>query len=102
DSRLPHGLVRFQGFLFASALGFLLTAMPRRTESPPAPAWGLAAAVAALVTTTAAAFVERWWIAEGASIAIVLGTAAFAVRRFAGARAGRRPPAPFVLIPIAL
>jgi len=101
-SCLSHGLVQIQGFLFAFALGFLLTALPRRTESAPAPAWGLAAAAAALVTTTAAAFAERWWTAEGASIAVVLGMVVFAVRRFAGARAGRRPPAPFVLIPIAL
>jgi uncharacterized protein involved in response to NO len=101
-SCLAHGLVQIQGFLLAFALGFLLTAIPRRTESAPAPAWGLAAAVTALATTTIAAFADRWWIAEGASIAIVLGMVAFAVRRFAGAGAGRRPPAPFVLIPIAL
>jgi uncharacterized protein involved in response to NO len=101
-SCLAHGLVQIQGFLLAFALGFLLTALPRRTESAPPPAWGLAAAVAALVTTTAAAFAGRWWMAEGASIAVVLGTVVFAVRRFAGARVGRRPPAPFVLIPIAL
>ena len=101
-SCLAHGLVQIQGFLFAFALGFLLTALPRRTESASAPAWGLAAAVAALVTTTVAAFAGRWSIAEGASIAVVLGMVVFAVRRFASAQAGRRPPAPFVLIPIAL
>ena len=101
-SCLAHGLVQIQGFLFAFALGFLLTALPRRTESAPAPGWGLVAAVAALVTTTVAAFAGRWWIAEGASIAVVLGMVVFAVRRFASAQAGRRPPAPFVLIPIAL
>ena len=101
-SCLAHGLVQIQGFLFAFALGFLLTALPRRTESAPAPGWGLAAAVAALVTTTVAAFAGRWRIAEGASIAVVLGMVVFAVRRFVSARAGRRPPAPFVLIPIAL
>jgi uncharacterized protein involved in response to NO len=101
-SCLAHGVVQIQGFLFAFALGFLLTALPRRTESAAAPAWGLAAAVAALVTITAAAFAGRWWIAEGASIAVVLGMVVFAVRRFVSARVGRRPPAPFVLIPIAL
>src|SRR5262249_61749793 len=33
---------------------------------------------------------------------VVWGRVVCAVRRFAGARAGRRPPAPSVLIPIAL
>ena len=99
-SCVAHGIVQIQGFLLAFALGFLLTAMPRRTESAPAPTWGIAAAVGALIVTAAAAFAERWWIAEGASIAIVVGLVAFAVRRFA--RGDRRPPAAFVLVPIAI
>jgi len=39
-----HGLVQIQGFLLAFALGFLLTAIPRRTASEPASAIGIVAA----------------------------------------------------------
>src|SRR5262245_37682475 len=60
-----HGLVQIQGFLMAFALGFLLTAIPRRTASDPAAGTGIVAAALALVVSTAAAFLERWWIAEG-------------------------------------
>jgi uncharacterized protein involved in response to NO len=99
-SCLAHGVAQVQGFLLAFALGFLLTAIPRRTESAPAPAAGIVLAGLALVTTTAAALHEEWWIAEGASIALVAGLVAFAVPRFRAG--GRRPPAAFVLLPMGL
>ncbi len=101
-SCLAHGLVQIQGFLLAFALGFLLTALPRRTESAPASSAAIAAAMLALVGTTVAAFLERWWIAEGGTIAVIVGVVVFAVRRFVAAGAGRRPPAAFVLLPMGL
>lgn len=97
-----HGLVQTQGFLLAFALGFLLTAIPRRTASEPASATGVVAAALALVVAAGAAFLERWWIAEGCTIAVVLGVVAFARRRFSAAGGARRPPAAFVLLPLGL
>jgi uncharacterized protein involved in response to NO len=97
-----HGVVQIQGFLLAFALGFLLTALPRRTESAPPPLVGLAVAAVALVVTTVAAFAERWWVAAGGTVAIVAGVITFAVGRFVSAAAGRRPPAAFVLLPMGL
>lgn len=99
-SCLAHGVAQIQGFLLAFALGFLLTALPRRTDGAPAPAAGIVLAMLALATTTVAALREEWWIAEGTSIALVAGLVAFAVRRFAAG--GRRPPAAFVLLPMGL
>ena len=97
-----HGLVQVQGFLLAFALGFLLTAIPRRTASAPASGTAIVAAASALVVSTAAAFLERWWLAEGATIAVLLGVVGFARRRFVSGGGGRRPPAAFVLLPLGL
>jgi uncharacterized protein involved in response to NO len=97
-----HGLTQIQGFLLAFALGFLLTAIPRRTASAPASGAGILAAALALVVSTAAAFLERWWIAEGTTLAVLVGVVAFARARFVAGGGGRRPPAAFVLLPIGL
>ena len=97
-----HGLVQIQGFLLAFALGFLLTAIPRRTASEPASAIGIVASALALVVATAAAFLERWWLAEGATLAVLTGLVGFARTRFVAGGGGRRPPAAFVLLPLGL
>jgi hypothetical protein len=85
-----HGLVQIQGFLLAFAVGFLLTAIPRRTASEPASAAAIVGAAVALVVASGAAFLERWWIAEGCTIAVLVGIVAL----LAGASSrggGRRP-----------
>ena len=101
-SCLSHGLVQVQGFLLAFALGFLLTAIPRRTGSAPPSAAGVATAAAGLIVSTVAAFTQRLWLAEGVTVAIILGLVAFAVGRFLGTGGTRRPPAAFVLLPMGL
>lgn len=97
-----HGLVQMQAFLMAFAMGFLLTALPRRTQSSPPTRFELAAMSAALVATTAAALVEAWVVAEAAYAAMFLLLLQFGLRRFLAGRAGRKPPAAFVLIPWAM
>jgi len=97
-----HGFVQMQAFMVALALGFLLTALPRRTQTPPPSSLELGSLAAALVLVTTGALCERWLITEiayGALFAIVLR---FALRRLLAGTAGRRPPAAFVLIPIAV
>jgi uncharacterized protein involved in response to NO len=97
-----HGLVQTQGFLMAFAVGFLMTALPRRTQAEPPSVVELSAAAAALVTTTGAAVAEWWTVAELAYVTLLFLLLQFAVRRFLGRTSGRRPPAAFVLIPFAL
>lgn len=99
-SCLFHGVVQMQGFMMAFAVGFLLTALPRRTQTAPASAGEMAALVLALIVTAGAATVERWVIVETAYAALFVLLLQFAVRRFLGRTAGRRPPAAFVLIPM--
>src|SRR5262245_65967309 len=100
-SCMLHGLVQTQAFLMAFAVGFLTTALPRRTQAPPASAGELWLAAAALTTTAIAATAERWVIAEVSYVVVLLVLLEFAVRRFLGRTSDRRPPAAFVLIPFA-
>jgi uncharacterized protein involved in response to NO len=97
-----HGFVQMQAFMMAFAVGFLFTAVPRRTGSTP-PSWvEMAAVIVGLVATTAAALAERFVIVQAAYIAVFVVVLQFAVRRFLGRAAGRRPPAAFVLVPIGI
>lgn len=96
-----HGLVQMQAFMMAFAIGFLLTALPRRTQSPPVGRMELAAFASALIVTTGAAIVDWWISAEIAYAALFVLLIQFALRRFLAGEAGRRPPASFVLLPIA-
>lgn len=95
-----HGLVQMQAFMMAFAFGFLWTALPRRTGTPPPSAGEIAAASGGLVLTATGAVTERWALAEVAYGGLLLLLIAFALRRFLAANAGRRPPAAFVLIPL--
>ncbi len=95
-----HGQVMTQAFMMALAVGFLLTALPRRTQSPPPSALEITIALLALGTITAAVLAGRWALAQLAYAGLFLLLLQFAVRRFLGHGAGRRPPASFVLVPI--
>jgi len=94
-----HGLVQMQAFMMAFAIGFLLTALPRRR--PLVGRMELAAFAAALIVTTGAAIIDSWILAEIAYAALFVLLLQFALRRFLAGEAGRRPPAAFVLLPIA-
>lgn len=98
-SGLGHALVLTQAMFGAFALGFLMTAIPRRTSTAPAHPVELFAAAAAVVVTAAAAHAQRFAIAEYGAVGILSVLLVFAVRR-TGSAAGRRPPNAFVMIPI--
>lgn len=95
-----HGQVMAQAFMMAFATGFLLTAVPRRTQSAPPSTIEIAIALVALVTVTAGALLGRWALAQVAYAGLFALLLQFAVRRFLGYGAARRPPASFVLVPI--
>ena len=77
-----HGLVQMQAFMMAFAIGFLLTALPRRTQTPPVARMEMVALVAALVVMAGAAIAEHWVIAETAYAALFALLIEFALRRF--------------------
>ena len=96
-----HGLLQMQAFMVAFAVGFLLTAVPNRTRTPVATRMETGALATALIATTAAAMADCWVISEIAYAGALVLLAVFALRRFLGRAAGRRPPAAFMLVPIA-
>ncbi len=96
-----HGLVQTESFLVAFALGFLYTALPRRTATAFPSAIEMTVAAVALVATTVAAVCERPAFAQMGYVAAFASMLGFAVPRLHGTAAARRPPAAFVLIPIA-
>ncbi len=97
-----HGLTQMQSFLMAFAMGFLLTALPRRTQTKPASRTELILIAVALTITATTSLFELWLVAEAAYAFLFLILLQFAGRRFLGRSAGRRPPAAFVLIPFAV
>lgn len=101
-SCLMHGLVQMQAFLMAFAIGFLFTAIPRRTQSAAPSALEIALAVALLVGVASALVAEAWIAAQLGYLLVFALLLQFAVRRLLGRAAGRRPPAAFVLIPIGI
>jgi uncharacterized protein involved in response to NO len=96
-----HGFIQMQSFLMAFAVGFLLTAVPRRTRTPPPSAWEVVVFVAVLIATTVAAWLEHWAAAQISYGLTFLFLLQFALRRFLASEA-RRPPAAFVLIPLGI
>jgi len=97
-----HGLIQMQGFMMSFATGFLLTALPRRTQSAPPTFVEMAVIALALIGITVASVVEDWAAAQVGYAVIFAVLIRFAVTRFLGAASGRRPPAAFVLIPIGI
>jgi uncharacterized protein involved in response to NO len=95
-----HGFVQMQGFLMAFAVGFLFTALPRRTRSAPPSTAEIVVMAVALAGVAAGALAERWELVQAGYVGVFVVLLQFAARRFLGAAAGRRPPAAFVLIPI--
>jgi uncharacterized protein involved in response to NO len=97
-----HGLIQMESFMMAFAVGFLLTALPRRTQSPPPTHSEMLVIAAALTATTIAAVGESWAAAQIGYVIVFATLIRFALTRLLGAGAGRRPPAAFVLIPLAI
>jgi uncharacterized protein involved in response to NO len=96
-----HGSIQTQAFLMAFAVGFLMTAIPRRTQGAHPSTAEIVGAASLLTITTGAALGNHRVLAQLAYGALFLLLLGFAVRRLRGRAAGRRPPAAFVLIPIA-
>jgi uncharacterized protein involved in response to NO len=97
-----HSIAQIQGFMMCFAVGFLFTAIPRRTGTGPPAAWQMVVAVLAPVGTVIAAWFERWIISQVCWLALVIVLIGFAVNRFLTAEATRRPPNSFIWVPLSL
>ena len=97
-----HSIAQIQGFMMCFAVGFLFTAIPRRTGTTPPAAWQMIVAIVAPVATVVAAWYERWALSQVFWMALVFTLIGFAVRRFVSASAERRPPNSFIWVPLSL
>lgn len=96
-----HALTQIQGFLMSFAVGFLMTAIPKRTGTWPAATWQIGLAAGCLVGTPVAAWYERWALSQGCWLLLAFLLVGFVLRRAVSSRAGRRPPVSFVWVPLA-
>ena len=97
-----HAVTQTQAFLVTFAAGFLLTAIPTRTRTRP-PSWvEMGALLVLLPVVSLATLFEAPVLGQAAYAAALFVIAQFAIRRFVGRAAGRRPPASFALVPIGL
>jgi uncharacterized protein involved in response to NO len=97
-----HAVTQMQSFLLAFAAGFLLTAVPKRTSTAPATTAELGALAVLIPAVSVAELASAPALAQICYAAAIVLLVQFAVRRFLGRAAGRRPPASFVLVPIGL
>lgn len=97
-----HATTQTQAFLVAFAAGFLLTALPKRTRTPPASWLEIGALLVLLPTVSLATLFDAQVLGQLAYAAALLVLARFAIRRLIVRATGRRPPASFALVPIGL
>ena len=97
-----HSITQIQGFLMCFALGFLFTAIPRRTGTAAPAAWQMILAVVSSIAIVVCAWLGWFGVSQIFWIAIVITLIGFAVKRFRDGQATRRPPNSFVWIPLSL
>jgi len=97
-----HSIVQIQGFLMCFAVGFLFTAIPRRTQTSAPAGWQIIACVLCPIGTAISAWYEVWAVSQLFWFVLVSILVGFVLRRFLATDAGRSPPASFVWVPISL
>lgn len=97
-----HSLVQIQGFLGCFAVGFLFTAIPRRTGTQSPATWEVVLGAICPVGTTVAAWYDKLAVSQVFWAALLVMLILFAIRRFRSSTATRRPPNSFVWVPMAL
>jgi uncharacterized protein involved in response to NO len=96
-----HAVTQIQGFLMSFAVGFLFTAIPRRTGTGPPAIWEMAIGIAAPLGTAVSAWQQRWALSQACWLVLLGAVLAFALRRFTSEDAARRPPNSFMWVPLA-
>jgi len=95
-----HAFAQIEGFMTCFAAGFLMTLIPRRTQTDPPAAWQLAVAMACPVAIVIAAWFELWAASQVPWLVLMAVLIQFAVSRFR--RATLAVPNSFVWVVLAL
>lgn len=94
-----HAMTQIQGFLTCFATGFLLTLIPRRTDSAPPGKVQLAIGIIAPIGVTICAWFEKWALSQVFWLVLMGMLIGFVVPRLR--KGNRRAPNTFVWIPAA-
>ncbi len=97
-----HSIAQVQGFLMCFAVGFLLTAIPRRTGTSPPSTWEVVIGASAPVISTISAYFGAFAVSQMAWLLLIAMLVVFALRRFLSSEAKRRPPNSFIWVPLSL
>lgn len=101
-SGFSHASMQIGAYLYCFIAGFLLTAGPRVSATPPCSRTELAILLGLLVTQMTALAVRGWVLAQASFLGLLAFLLAFAGRRFAGKPSEIQPPTEFVWIPIGI
>ncbi len=97
-----HSIAQIQGFLMCFAVGFLFTAIPRRTQTAPPRAWQMWVGILAPVATTALAWFGMFDKSQYPWLILFFTLLFFSLSRFRDPKAGRKAPDSFIWVPISL
>ncbi|MEZ5988077.1 MAG: NnrS family protein [Planctomycetota bacterium] len=97
-----HSIAQVQGFLMTFAVGFLFTAIPRRTGTAAPGPVEMVLGLACPVLTTVLAWRGDFGGSQTPWLVLFVVVLQFAWRRFHDPRALRRPPRSFLWVPLAL
>lgn len=99
-SRFVHASIQIGAYLYCFIAGFLWTAMPRMTSSPPATTVELVTVLVLLASQQLALGLTMPMAAQGCFAGLLVVLAAFAIRRMARRQTPGGPPTEFVWVPI--
>ncbi len=99
---LFHAVTQTQGFMLAFVVGFLFTALPRRTKTAPPSSVEMLVGLGAPAVISALAWLQLFAAAQVAFLVLGVVLLRFAIPRLQRKRAGRPAPDCFVWIPMAL
>lgn len=97
---LSHALLQVQGFLTCFVIGFLWTAVPKRTGTAPARGWQVVGAAVLAVASAAFLLADRRGGAQACWLLLMALTTWFVMARFRRSRALRSPPRSFLWLPV--
>lgn len=97
-----HSIAQIQGFMMCFAIGFLYTAIPRRTRTAPPKAWQMWVGILAPIATTIFAWFHMFAESQMPWLVLFFTLLFFSLARFRDPKAGRRAPDSFIWVPMAL
>lgn len=97
-----HSIAQIQGFMMCFLVGFLYTALPRRTQTAPPKAWQMWVGILTPILTTGFAWFNKFAESQMPWLVLFFTLLFFSISRFRDPKAGRRAPDSFIWVPLSL